>query len=165
MLADSLCSIIQEQYPFKHPIKMELLSAKMNDIYRVYSENYRYYLRIPRHERFWPYSLPNYQFEMDLANFLRKADISVSYPIPTSSKSFLGILNAPEGVRYFSLHTEASGTEPQTDNLKHMEMMGTYLAHLHLKTTGFTSKYTPMKWDFELLIDFGMNCRRIYQMI
>lgn len=157
ILAEGLAKIIQNQYEFKHQITMELLSSAMNDIYRVQSGDFEYFLKMPRHHRFWPYNAEVYQFHAELLHFLHTSNLSVSYPIPTSSKQLMGIINAPEGIRYYSLFTKAKGTEPDLAVPYQMEMVGRYLGTLHRLTENYRPQRQGLKWDFDLLINYGLD--------
>jgi len=94
---------------------------------------------------------------MELLNYLRQADLKVTYPIPTRDKQFLGILNAPEGLRYYCLQTEATGLEPDSSDVKHMYKLGEYLAKFHQITERYQPRHQGLSWDLDLLLDYGLS--------
>jgi Ser/Thr protein kinase RdoA (MazF antagonist) len=69
----------------------------------------------------------------------------------------MGILNAPEGIRYYIMYTEAQGSVPVVSQLEQMKQVGNYLAILHNLADDFQSKHTGLSWDLDLLIDHGIQ--------
>lgn len=157
IFADSLAKVIQGYYNFKSKISMELLSSAINDIYRVDSKEGKYILRVRRSDRFWPFTKETYQFELDLLNDLRKREFPISYPIPTKDHSFQGIINAAEGIRYFSMFTYAEGEQAEKTNLEQIRILGETIAKFHEATNDYSSNLKPMIWDLDILIDYSIN--------
>lgn len=148
----SLSEVIAEEYGVPAPIECEFLLWGLNDTYLLKTRESHYALRVYRMG--WR-SLPEIQYELDVLLFLQRAGISVAAPIQRNDETFVGTINAPEGMRYLVLFTYAPGREPTYDSKDGSAAYayGRVAAQVHSATEGFHSPHRRVALDLENLID------------
>jgi Ser/Thr protein kinase RdoA (MazF antagonist) len=110
--------------------RCQLIKATINDVYRVWSENGSYILRIHRHNQ---RSLAQIVTELDLLGQLKEAgfEVPTAIPRPNTEQRVLNF-DAPEGLRFGILFTFLEGSQlsknPDTNTI---QSLGRILARLH----------------------------------
>lgn len=111
-------------------VRCQLIKSTINDVYRVWSENGSYILRIHRHNQ---RSLAQIVTELDFLEYLRGQgfEVPIAIPQPNTEKRVL-IFGAPEGLRFGVLFTFLEGSQlsknPDTNTI---QSLGLILARLH----------------------------------
>lgn len=154
---DSLAEIIDDEYLFEYPVicKMfsKLLRTQDNDHYQVKTPGQKYVARIyqpgerlMRHES-------DYLFELDWLTFLRDRGCPVAFPIRRRDGSYLGKLNAPEGVRYYALFSFANGEPLSTHDMDQLFRVGEKMARIHMASNEYVSPHGRQQADLAFLVD------------
>ncbi len=118
-----------------------LVRSLTNDVYRVETAAGAYACKV------YATGARHVAWEQDLAAHLAGAGVTAAAPVPLDDGELVGTLDAPEGVRQFTVTRWASGdkpTPPWSDGLFHR--YGVALARLHLAADGFVSGY-PARTD------------------
>ena len=161
----SLSNIISNNWELPGPIHCELLNRGMNDVYLIRDgKNICHACRVWRSGF---RSENDIRFETELLSFLHKNNVNVPYPIESNKGSLYMDINAPEGVRFFSIFSWVDGyifgSKPDMDN---SFKLGEQLAKIHQFLKSFVPSVTreiDMKIRFESEISFllKMNTHRI----
>lgn len=114
-----------------------LVRSLTNDVYRVETAGGAYACKVYGAGR---WSAGQVAWEQELAAHLAAAGVTGAAPVPLDGGGLVGSLDAPEGVRLFTVTVWAGGDKPRppfTPGLFHR--YGAALARLHLAADGFTS--------------------------
>ncbi|MDG6103509.1 phosphotransferase [Dactylosporangium aurantiacum] len=114
-----------------------LVRSLTNDVYRVETAGGAYACKVYGTGR---YSAGQVAWEQELAAHLAAAGVTGAVPVPVDGGALVGSLDAPEGVRLFTVTVWAGGDKPRppwTDGL--FRRYGAALARLHTAADGFTS--------------------------
>ncbi|MEV4508423.1 hypothetical protein AB0K00_05640 [Dactylosporangium sp. NPDC049525] len=120
----------------------KLIRSLTNDVYRVETAGGAAYAC-----KVYAAGSAHVAWEQDLAAHLAAAGVTAAAPVPLDDGSFVGGLDAPEGVRAFTVTVWAGGDKPRppwSDGLFHR--YGAALARLHLAADGFGSAH-PARVD------------------
>ena len=158
---ESLIEPIRANYPNISPLNISLLSVADNDNYLVQAQDQNYVLRIYRHNKHWLSNQESYIFEFQLLNFLHQNGISVSYPIAGKDGDYLRTIQAPEGIRYWSLFSFAPG-ELMRFNPENCYNYGRIISSLHLVTNSFSTSVPHLNIDTNFLLDKPLERIRNY---
>lgn len=148
----SLKELISQNYTVTDCRNISLVSVGDNDHYIVSTSNEDFVLRVYQKNKPWIQSKSNLLFEMDWLTFLRKKQISVSYPIKRKDKEFLGELEAPEGTRYWALFSAAPGVPMSLTN-NNCYQYGASISKIHLISNSFETNNIRRNLDQEFLIN------------
>jgi len=108
--AEALIERVLAKYELTAPIRCQFLHFGVNDTYEVRTKFDTYYLRVYR--RGWR-TRGQILAEVEMLEFLGKRGLSVSVGVRRTDGGFLTRIDAPEGIRYAVLFTEAPrGGEP-----------------------------------------------------
>lgn len=120
---------IDSTHRFTEPVRCELLTRGVNDLYRVQADGTRYVARVLRHQG---RTHPQLTYEMALTRFFADAGFEVAAPIAAQDGSYFQEVVAPEGVRYLSLSGWAPG-EPlwNRPSVADVERLGETVARMH----------------------------------
>jgi Ser/Thr protein kinase RdoA (MazF antagonist) len=156
--AESLAELIANEYGLEGPVRCQLFSKMLrtqdNDHYLVTAGNgVRYVVRVYQLGTRLERKESDYLYEVDWLNFLHKAGLPISYPIPRADGGFLSHLNAPEGVRYYALFSLAPGRPMSIQNEEQLFVLGRDMAQIHLASNSFESKYERQQINLEFLVD------------
>lgn len=167
ILPESLKKIILKNYYFKTLNEIKLINTGDNDHYLVDCGIKKYILRIYRSNKHWLSHESNYLFELEWLLFLYKNKVPVSCPIPRKDGKYLNKLNAPEGIRYWALFSEAFGTVKKLD-YKNSYKFGEIIAKLHIVSNNFITKNQRKIIDKNFLINLSLariikNAKNNYQ--
>ncbi|MCP4362951.1 MAG: phosphotransferase [Chloroflexi bacterium] len=156
--AEALAKIIATEYDFGGQVTCRLFSKMLrtqdNDHYLVTTGSgdkfvarvYQVGTRLERQEA-------DYLYELDWLNFLEKEGLSVSYPIARQDGGFLGSVNAPEGLRYYTLFSFALGSPMSMDDEEHLYIVGREMARIHQISNKFENQHERQPLDLEFLVD------------
>jgi Ser/Thr protein kinase RdoA (MazF antagonist) len=153
LAADELRKIIQADYTLTPPVECSLLYSGVNDIYLVCAQKQKYILRVSHTRRYGAFDESTYRFELDLLDFLREKQVPVGYPLTRRNKDMLGIVDAPEGERFYALFNFVEGKALSSLSEEEGYILGETLAKLHLAMDGFTSHHSRFHLDEEFLIN------------
>jgi len=118
---------LAKRYSLEQPLSCRIFDYGLNDIYIVKTGNGIYYLRISltdMHEKH------DYEEETFIINTLCKNGIHAAAPVCCRDGSIVWEINAPEGIRYAVLFTEAKKS-PSEDNVRKGYNLGSELARIH----------------------------------
>jgi Ser/Thr protein kinase RdoA (MazF antagonist) len=137
--------LIHSRYKFIEQGSVTFIHQGIHDTYLVTTSKQKFIFRLYRHE--WK-NRSSIEEELEALQFLRRKDISVSYPMTDSSNSLIQLLECAEGMRYAVLFQYAEGTKPELLDESSAELFGRTLAVLHKGFEGFehparTNSYTP----------------------
>lgn len=130
---ENLTEQVKANYLNSSPFHISLLSLGDNDNYLVQTQDEKYVLRLYRHNKHWLPTKESYAFEFQLLNYLHHNKLLVSYPIAGNNEEYLGTISAPEGIRYWSLFSFASGKLMQF-NCENCYNYGKVISQFHLLT-------------------------------
>jgi Ser/Thr protein kinase RdoA (MazF antagonist) len=153
----ALAEVIAEEYDFSQPVSCKLFSKMLrtqdNDHYQVKVGSHKYVARIYQQGDHLGRQESDYHFEIDWLNYLKENGIAVSYPIPRRDGSFLGRLQAPEGVRYYALFSFAEGHPMSAGDQEQLFSMGQQMARIHQVSNNFTTPHHRPVMDLTFLVD------------
>jgi Ser/Thr protein kinase RdoA (MazF antagonist) len=152
---DALSALVNEFYDFGTPAQCKLACSNDNHTYLLTAGGVRYVLRVYRHHKHWLQRESDYLFELDWLDFLRQRNMPVSYPIRRRDGSFLGSLNAPEGLRQWAVFSFADGSislDPARASI-----FGRSVAEIHIASNEFKSPHERVHFDLEHLLDLPLS--------
>lgn len=124
---DTLSSLIAEKYDIGN-VQCKFLVRGVGDTYLVESPEARFILRVYRSSH---RSLPQIKEEVALLLALKKADVSVSYPITGISGEAILTVEAAEGERHAVLFSYAPGQVVRTMTENQLRNLGREMARFH----------------------------------
>lgn len=160
--ADDLAWLVQREYDLPGSVTCRLIRRGFNDNYLVEAAGVRYILRVYLHNKAWIRSEGDVRFELDLLGHLTAEGVPVSHPVRRRNGDSLGVLEAPEGQRYYALFTYAPGVHVRDMEPRHNEALGQAVARLHLSADRFTTPHTRYSLDLVILIDLPMQRMQPY---
>jgi Ser/Thr protein kinase RdoA (MazF antagonist) len=134
---------VGERYSMTANTTCKLLKTGINHTYRIDDGNETFIFRIYSYN--WR-TKEEIKEELNLLQLLKQNDISVSYPIPDSSKNFIQLIDAPEGRRFAVLFSFAKGNKIQTYSKEIHFEIGKIMAQIHSLTKDKKQQritYTP----------------------
>jgi Ser/Thr protein kinase RdoA (MazF antagonist) len=163
--ADELIQLIQSDYNLPSPVQCWLFQCGVNDIYFVSAQGKKYILRISHTRRYGAFDESAYCFELDLLHYLGQKKSPVSCPLTRNNNDLLGMINAPEGRRYYSLFNFADGEILPALTEEYAYVFGKTLAELHLVMNKFSSPHPRFHLDEEFLINEPVRRLRAFSQI
>ena len=128
LTAEALIERVLTKYELAAPIHCQFLHFGVNDTYEVCTKSDFYYLRVYR--RGWR-TKGQILAEVEMLEFLGKQGLSVSVGVRRTDGGFLTRIDAPEGIRYAVLFTEAPRGKAPVRTPQFMEF-GKLVAELHI---------------------------------
>jgi Ser/Thr protein kinase RdoA (MazF antagonist) len=131
--------------------EIRLLRSLVNDVYEVVSTDVRYVLKLYRSGGWTPDEI---RWECDLSAHLDKSGLQTPQVHPLADGSPVGLLDAAEGTRPFTLSSFIVGTKPQPpfdDRLYHS--FGQLVAAFHDAADTFASSYRRRPSDLRRQLD------------
>lgn len=123
-----------------------LLRSFVNDVYAIAAPDRRFIFKVYRHG-FW--SPDEVAWELDLTRHLLWAGVPVPDVVPLTDGRLLGVVDAPEGPRPYTLtafvETGAKPRQPFTDEL--YRQFGAVTAAFHTAGDSFTTTYPRRCFD------------------
>jgi Ser/Thr protein kinase RdoA (MazF antagonist) len=145
----ALTEQLLSKYSLSPPVRCVFYELGLNDTYRVETATDTFYLRAYRHG--WR-SQQAILAEIELLGYLREQGFPVAAPVRSCSGKFVYRFDAPEGVRYTVLFTEARGS-PAPMNSKRSYLYGQLVARLHACTDQLPVSLARMHLDRQHLLD------------
>jgi Ser/Thr protein kinase RdoA (MazF antagonist) len=133
--SSTISKIVEKYYDFDGSVKVSILSIGINDIYLIESEGKKHVLRLSRGDKYLTLSASEFQFELEWLEFLHQNEVPVSYPIRRLDNQLYGLIEAPEGPRFFTLFSYAEGTVDM--NADQAFILGKAVAQLHVTSDKF----------------------------
>jgi Ser/Thr protein kinase RdoA (MazF antagonist) len=140
----ALSSVISEKYGIGN-VQCKFLVRGVGDTYVVESFESRFIFRVYRSSH---RSLPQIKEEVTLLLALKKANVSVSYPISGISGETILKLEAAEGERYAVLFSYAPGHTVKLLNDNQLRSLGNEMAHFHNVSSQIS--LGGSRWNFDL---------------
>jgi Ser/Thr protein kinase RdoA (MazF antagonist) len=123
-----------------------LLRSLVNDVYAIITPGRRYLLKVYRHG-FW--SPEEVAWELDLTRHLHRSGVPVPDAVPLADGRLVGIVDAPEGQRPYSLtafiESGAKARQPFTAGL--YREFGAVIAAFHTASDSFVTTYPRRPFD------------------
>lgn len=156
--AESAADLIAEEYDCVRPITARLFSKLLrtqdNDHYLITTgDGVQYAFRIYQQGDRFRRIESDYLYELDWLNFLKERGLPVSYPIRRHDGGYLGRLDAPEGVRYYTLFSLAHGDALTLNDLDQLYLMGEWMARIHVTSNDYTATHARKPLDLAYLLD------------
>lgn len=130
--------LVAENYSIQ-PSAATLVRSFNNDVYRIDSDTGVYVLKIYGTGRL---EADEVRWEQQLAHELVEAGVPVAAEVATTDGSSVGVLEAPEGPRWFALTRWVPGSKPQPPWSEGLyQSFGAALARIHTAADAFTSTY------------------------
>jgi Ser/Thr protein kinase RdoA (MazF antagonist) len=145
----ALLASVLPNYMISTPIDCKLLGCGLNDTYLVKTVDEQVILRAYRAT--WR-SAADIGYELDVLQYLDRANVPVAAPIPRKDGNLIYELHAPEGTRRVALFRYAPGHE-LTQDQEQSYLYGQAVANIHAATDGFTSVHQRARIDLAHLID------------
>lgn len=115
--------------------KEEIKSTGQKFILRVYKHNWR--------------SIESIKTELNLLNFLKENNISVSFPISDNKENLFQTIHAPEGLRYAVLFSFAEGIPYRKISVEQSYLLGLETGKIHSLTQNKSLGVTAHNYDIE----------------
>jgi Ser/Thr protein kinase RdoA (MazF antagonist) len=144
---DWVARLVAAEYDVGSPDSCRLLYAGHNDTYEVAVERERYAFRLHTRGKWWLAGESDVRFELDLLTHLHRHDVPVSYPLPRRNGDLLGSVKAPEGERFYSLFSWATGNPPGDMTVDQAYLLGRTLAAVHVAADQYEPKHPRYRLD------------------
>lgn len=128
----ALLQFIIAQYGLVSSSSIVFLKRGFNDTYEVKSGKEKFICRV--YKQGWR-RMESVESELDLLDYLKQNNVSVSAPIQSLTGRRIHEINAPEGVRYLVLFSYAQGQRVRKLTPDQAFLLGVETAKLHLLTT------------------------------
>jgi Ser/Thr protein kinase RdoA (MazF antagonist) len=156
--AASLGDLIAADYGFTPPIRCQLISKMLrtqdNDHYLVSDgDGRRCVARIYQNGDQFQRQESDYLYELDWLQFLKNAEIPVSYPLARQDGRYLGAIQAPEGVRYYALFSHAEGVTMSLKNEEQLYAFGVKMAEIHTVSNQYKTAHQRQPMDLNFLAE------------
>ena len=145
---DALSLLISGKYGLKN-VQSKLLVRGVGDTYLIETAENRFILRIYRSSH---RSLAQIEEEVALLLALKKAGVSVSYPVSDLSMEVIQRVNAAEGNRYAVLFSYAPGKVERILNEEQLYALGNEMACFHNVSSNFPIGDSRWSFDFETTV-------------
>jgi len=151
--ADILAVLISRKYDFEK-VQCRLLVRGVGDTYLVETVADRFILRIyrPSHR-----SLPQIKEEVELLSALKKAGVSVSFPVADLSEDSILEIETNHGTRHAVLFTFAPGNPVKVLNEQQLLSFGRQMALFHNVSSVIRLGKERWEFDFETTIDIPLQ--------
>ena len=155
--ADALAELIEQEYGLPAPVECKLFSKLLrtqdNDHYLVTAGPNKYVMRVYQLGKHLQRHESDYRYELDWLNFLHQHKLPVAYPIARQNGSFLGQLDAPEGLRYYAMFSLALGNSMNVNNQNQLFALGSNMAQIHRASDQYNNPHSRKPMDLDFLID------------
>lgn len=146
-------AVVRDEYDLGSLEECRLKAVGMNDHYALTFGGNPYILRLYNRNNFWASDEGAYRFELEWLAFLRQHSLPVSYPLPRRGGDFLGILNAPEGVRYYALFSFAPGRIYYPPDREQSRLIGQGVAAIHHVSKGYRPRHRRLRHDIAFILE------------
>jgi Ser/Thr protein kinase RdoA (MazF antagonist) len=153
----ALVAILESAYDLEAPVQCQFWHRGFNDAYLVTAGNTKYILRVYSSGKYWIRGESDLRFELDLLSHLYECGVSVSHPIRRRDGDVLGTIRAPEGIRYLTLFSYATGKPVIPFDPEHCQILGERVAKLHLAANQFVTNHSRYHLDLGILLDQPMQ--------
>ncbi len=137
-----------DRYPLQEPVRCELVQNGMNDVYKVYTGEANYYLRI---SLAGAHRLADIEDEVAVIRHLAGDGLKVAVPVAGRDGADVWAIRAPEGTRYAVLFTEAEDN-PSQDQCQCYWNLGCAVARMHRSIDSSAIVILREPWDDRTLI-------------
>jgi len=151
--AEALTARVLPKYRLANPT-CSLLAHGVNDTYSVTTNSKHYFLRVYRCA--WR-NRKHIASEVDMLNYLRADKQPVSYPIKCKNGAYVSRINAPEGIRYAVLFSDATGTIPNFRKLAVCHQYGEIAGRMHESMDRCKKDVQRFDIDLKHLIDDSLD--------
>ena len=148
--SEALMEEVLSKYLLNNPIQCQFFKLGVNDTYLVRDLTSSYYLRVYKYN--WR-TKEDIESELECLNYLSKNNISVSMPIKNIDGVYLNEVQAPEGIRYVALFTDALGVHKDNLTKEESYILGKNIANIHITTDKLEHTYNRFHIDLKHLVD------------
>jgi Ser/Thr protein kinase RdoA (MazF antagonist) len=140
----ALAGLVSERYGLSH-VHCQFLLRGVGDTYLVESAAGRYILRAYRVSH---RNASQIRAEVELLLALKRADVSVSFPVPDLNGEPVQVIEAAEGQRHLVLFSYAPGRSVSVLSPGQLQSLGREMARFH----DVSAKFEPSggRWQFDL---------------
>lgn len=150
LCSQALLERVVSRYPLASPLECHLFNAHLNHVYLVKSGNSRYYLRIPLYE--WR-TRQDIEEEIDLLEYLTHNGVPVARPVKSKEGRYIQPVNAPEGIRWAVLFTNAEGNPCDISDKKQNYLFGQIVGKIHRCSDKMAGTYKKFHLDLDYLLE------------
>ena len=133
----------------------------INDIYRYTNGNLSFFFKIYARKDLEKTAV---EAEIEIVNYLRRAGLSVAYPIAREDGQYLLPINMQEGTRFGVLFSEAEGTPCNSDLIDEQEIVeiSRLLSEMHTLLDAIPT--SPKRWELDdrLFLDHSIEILEDY---
>lgn len=147
-----LASFVSERYGMSTDISCNLLKTGINHTYRIIEPSRISILRVYSYNWRTPMEI---QEELDLLLTLRDSGISVSYPLQDKNGLYIQSVEAPEGLRYAVLFSNAEGRKLQNYEAPLHFDIGKLMARFHEHT--INKRLNRISYTTEVLLHDSLD--------
>jgi Ser/Thr protein kinase RdoA (MazF antagonist) len=150
---EALVRDILPNFAIDRALECRFYSGGFNHTYRVRTAaGGTYYLRVYRQQ--WR-TLADVEYELDVLKHLEQKGFPAIRPVPYSDGRLFCEVNAPEGMRFLALFTEAPGMEISYEHEpgENARRYGYAVARMHNALDDFTSLHPRFRLDIQHFID------------
>ena len=147
-------ALVRDGHPDIAPRSCSLIRRGCNDHYLVEGERERYVFRVYVDGKYYIGSTGDFEFELELLEFLDDRGVPVARPVRRGDGTLLGRTSAATGARATALFEYAPGAPAGRDELtiERCGRLGRIAAELHLVADRFSSRHDRYHPDLELLL-------------
>lgn len=149
---ESIAEFVKENYPLAGPVESQLLDMRKDDNYLIKAGTERYVFRLYKPDFQNLKKESDYLFELDWLKYLQEKRCAISYPVARKDGSFLGSIQAPEGLRYYVLFSFAEGDHAFL-NRKRAFLLGKEIARIHMISKKFQTSHEKPPLDLNFLLE------------
>jgi Ser/Thr protein kinase RdoA (MazF antagonist) len=151
-----IAAFVTEHYSLMPPITGSFIERGFNDHYLITTGDRRYIFRVYLNGKYYTPSFQNFQFELDLLQFVHAQGVPVAAPIPSRQGSTLLTIPTKSGLRAVALFSFAEGTEipEETDmTVSQSFQYGKAIAAFHQCSDDFRSESSRYHLNLEYLVE------------
>jgi Ser/Thr protein kinase RdoA (MazF antagonist) len=153
-----LVFFVEKNYGLKN-VRCNLLPAGVNDTYLVESDQGKYIFRGYRSSH---RSMLQIQEEVNLLLVLKEHHVSVSYPVPDLSGTFIQNIVESKGNGHFVLFSYAPGSSVKMLNHEQLQSLGYEMAKFHTVSAGMKIGGSRWRFDFETTLSRPLEMLKPY---
>lgn len=152
---ERILELINQHYFLSDVQSCSFIRRGFNDHYLVECKKARYIFRVYLNHKYYIESLDNFQFELDLIEYLHAQNSPVAEAIRLNNGELLGTVSTELGARAFALFAYAEGStlEPTAHTAEQCFQFGKTMAAFHLAANGFQTNLERYRLDLKYLVD------------
>ncbi len=150
---EEIQQFLMRNYSLDQPLICTFLRRSFNDHYLVQSGRQRFVVRIYMNDKYYIKSPADFNFELELLQYLAAIDCPVAYPLRSTKDEMISNFYDGTTNRYCVLFSYAQGTQIETSlSFDLSKLFGETIAKFHLAVDGFSSEFSRYQLDLDYLI-------------